>query len=276
MSDAITETYDGQTIQDLAQFTGFEPEICIQRLQSYQLEEMAEAWWMVQPRSPEDIRRFYEDTDLYVWELTNWTSSAAYDKYWNMVDALIKRFPPHRYPRVIDYGSGVGAVALRLAEAGYQVTLADVAGKTLEYAEFRMRRRGYQFESVRIMDERPKLPHDYDIFISFDVFEHIPHPDHLLMHLMRWLRPGGVAAIVATFQTYDTHPHHLPDNSQRVATMWPLVIRASGLDPLGPELFVRVGRRRTVLRRLRYLAWQKTGLYVIHSHDPGYISRAVG
>ncbi|MEI2689479.1 MAG: class I SAM-dependent methyltransferase [Anaerolineae bacterium] len=189
MPETRTETYDEQTIEDLAQFTGYAPETCIQRLQSYQFEEMAEAWRIAQPRSSEEIRRFYEDTDLYIWELTNWTSSTDYNRYWNMVETLIERFPPHRYPRVIDYGSGVGAVALRLAEAGYQITLADVRGKTLEYAEFRLRRRGYQFELVHVVDERPALPHDYDIFISFDVFEHIPHPDHLLMHLMRWLRP---------------------------------------------------------------------------------------
>lgn len=273
MPDTTTRAYSRETIQDLAEFTGLAPEICAQRLQSYQLEEMAEAWRMTQPESPKDIRRFYGDTDLYIWELTQWSNSAAYDKYWALIETLIERFPPQRYPRVIDYGSGVGAVALRLAEAGYQVTLADVPGKTLEYAQFRMRRRGYPFETVRVVDERPKLPHDYDIFISFDVFEHIPQPDHLLLHLMRWLRPGGVAAIVATFQTYDTHPHHLLDNSQRVAALWPLVMRTAGLDPLGPEMSVRVDRQRTALRRLRYWAWQKTGLYVIHSRDSGYIGQ---
>lgn len=273
MSDAITTNYDQQTIEDLVQFTGYTQEMCIQHLQSYRLEKMAEAWRMAQPSTPEEIRRFYEDTDLYLWELTNWVGSANYERYWHIVERLITRFPPWQYPRVIDYGSGVGAVALRLAEAGYQVTLADVPGKTLEYAQFRMRRRGYPFETVRVVDERPKLPHDYDIFISFDVFEHIPQPDHLLLHLMRWLRPGGVAAIVATFQTYDTHPHHLLDNSQRVAALWPLVMRTAGLDPLGPEMSVRVDRQRTALRRLRYWAWQKTGLYVIHSRDSGYIGQ---
>jgi cyclopropane fatty-acyl-phospholipid synthase-like methyltransferase len=195
--------------------------------------------------------------------------------YLALLDMLMARFPLAHYPGVLDYGSGIGTSALRLAEAGYHITLADVPGKKLAYAQSRFRRRGYPFDTINVVDDRPRLWHGYDLLVCFDVLEHIPKPDRLIRHLAAALRPGGAAAIVATFVTYDSHPHHLVENSERVAPMWPLSLRLAGLDPVDKNLYRKASRRQVWLRRLRFRLWQATGLYVLHTRDPRYLQKAV-
>jgi 2-polyprenyl-3-methyl-5-hydroxy-6-metoxy-1,4-benzoquinol methylase len=274
-ADWLVSEYNTQDIKDLADFSGLDPAACLARLESYDLNEMAEAWRRANPITPDEIRSFYQGTDLYIWELTKWHNSSGYSSYLQLLEALIDRFPPQQYPRVLDYGSGIGTAALRMAQAGYQVTIADVPGKTLDYARFRLRKHGLSFDSVEVVNDRPSLTGDFDLFISFDVFEHIPRPDRLLAHLVRRLRPEGIAAIVATFQTYETHPHHLAENSDKIAKLWPLVTRACGLDDIDPHLYQKTGRAMALFRRSRYRLWQATGLYLVHSRDVTYLRKIV-
>lgn len=274
-TDWLVPEYNPQDIEDLASFTGLNPAICLERLQSYDINAMAEAWQRANPVTPDEIRRFYESTDLYLWELTKWHNSTGYATYLALLDTLIARFPPDRYPRVLDYGSGIGTAALRLAEAGYHVTLADVPGKTLAYAESRFHRRGYPCDVIRVAYDRPRLPGSYDLFVCFDVLEHIPKPDRLIRHLAASLRTGAMAAIVATFVTYDSHPHHLVENSEHVAPLWPLSLRLAGLDRIDKDLYRKASRSKVWLRRARFRFWQATGLYLLHTRDPHYLQKVV-
>ena len=262
MSEIFVESYNSGDIDDLAAFTGLDKEACRRRLEEYRFAEMADAWHQASPSTPQQIRKFYETTDLYIWELTKWHASEGYIDYLTMLDIMITRFPPVTHPHVLDYGCGIGTAALKLLQAGYRVTIADVPGETLRYAEFRLQRNGYSVDVLPVTSEQPRLPERYDALVSFDVLEHVPQPDRLMRRLAERLRPGGVAAVVASFFTNQEFPHHLSENTETFSSIWPLVISGCGLDVIGPRnLYRKATPVKSVVRRLRYLLWANTGFY---------------
>ncbi len=264
MSEIVIESYDQIDINDLAAFTGLDKEACRRRLEAYQYTEMADAWHQASPSTPEQMRRFYETTELYIWELTKWHASKGYADYLAMLDSIIERYPPTTHPHVLDYGCGIGTAALRLLQAGYRVTIADVPGVTLRYAEFRLRRNGFNIDVLPVNSNRPHLPGTFDVLVSFDVLEHVPQPDRLMRHLAAGLRPGGVAAVVASFFTNSEFPHHLMENTEQFSSVWPLVVSGCGLDEIGPRnVYLKTDPAKSVIRKLRYWLWTTTGFYIV-------------
>ena len=77
--DPIYVTSDD--LDDLATFTGLSREACLKRLQGYSSAEMVGAWRRADPRTIGDILRFYQSTDLYVWELMQWHTSPSRRPY---------------------------------------------------------------------------------------------------------------------------------------------------------------------------------------------------
>ncbi len=273
MAEWAVDRYDADDLTDLAGFTGLSEAECLQRLEDYRVEEMAKAWEAVNPLSPAEIRNFYESTDLYIWELTRWNASSSYDAYKQLLTTIRSEFPPDDFPRVLDYGSGIGTAALEMLEAGYQVTIADVPGKTYEYARWRLRRRGHSFETVCVNQNLPNLVGRYDVLMSFDVLEHVPRPDLVLRRLSARLRPGGVAAIVTAFLASDGFPHHLAENRD-LAPVWSMVVSGCGLDQVGPHIYLKTGRLRSLFRAARYAAWVRSGLYLCREPVPELLTRS--
>src|SRR5207247_2422781 len=70
-----------------------------------------------------------------------WHAEPGYERYWHAVERLMELCPPAGHARVLDYGCGVGDSALRFARAGYDVTIADVPGRTLDFARAPFARR---------------------------------------------------------------------------------------------------------------------------------------
>src|SRR5262249_6608537 len=178
----------------------------------------------------QQIRQFYQETELYIWELTKWHASEAYNSYKDQIRRAILEFPPTTHPRVLDFGSGVATASLMFAEAGYQVTLADVPGKTLSFAQHRFKRRGLQCSTIEITEDLPNIPGTFDVIVSFDVLEHIPNADQVLNGLVCSLRTSGAALIVAAFHDHGDHPQHLQSNINRFNKIpWGFALAGSGL-----------------------------------------------
>jgi 2-polyprenyl-3-methyl-5-hydroxy-6-metoxy-1,4-benzoquinol methylase len=249
----------------LAEQTRLSTGECLKRLNAYRLEDMAQAWTQANPRSSGEIRRFYAETDHYLWELLGWNGSPVYLPYLRRVDRLAATWPPSRHPRALDYGSGVGSAALRLAELGYRVTLADVPGKTLAFAQARFARRGIPFDTIEVTDDVPHLPAAaWDVVVSFDVLEHLPSAAVIMGRLARSLVAGGGAAIVASFEgSEELWPHHLPGGrAQFAGARWELYLSGLGMQNVGDYLYRKLDQRAAVLRRARYELWRATGVYV--------------
>jgi SAM-dependent methyltransferase len=248
----------------LTEISGLSEYECLDRLQSYDPAEMAAEWHARDPRTPEEIRSFYSETDLYIWELLAWNGSRDYEPYIARLNLLAELCPPRDFPRSLDYGCGIGTAAVRLAEHGYRVTIADVPGTAVDFAKARLSRRKLPFEVLEIVNDVPTLPPDeWDVLVCFDVLEHLVQPDTVARALVRALRVGGGAAIVASFWVDERWPHHLESGHTRFGSYrWDCFLQSLGVARYGDLLYRRTALLPTALRRLRYAFWRRTGLYV--------------
>jgi len=254
-------------LDDLATFTGLSREACLKRLRNYSSAEMVEAWRRANPRTAGDILRFYQATDLYIWELMQWHASTSRRPYWETLRLLAERFPARGFRRVYDFGCGVGTDALFLAERGYEVALVDVDGPTFRFAQHRFARRG---RTARFLPSASMLPEPdavYDMTLCFDVFEHLPEPLEAARRLVDALRPGGLLVEKASFSGSETHPYHLEGHETRYGGLrWHCWLSGLGLRYVGGSaIHRRVGGARALVQRARYGLWRATGLWVLRA-----------
>ena len=255
----------------LAETTGLSREACLARLGGYQLAEFSEAWKSAETRTAAEIAAFYAGTDLYLWELFAWNTSASYAPYLARLARLAARFPVTTHPRVLDFGSGIGTSALTLARLGYQVTVADIPGTTFDFARARLARHGFPAAAIELAGgsssagSGPTLPRGaFDLIVCFDVLEHVPDPARAAQALARALRTGGGAAIVAAFDTQgEDWPHHLPGGYALFGGhRWERYLDRLGLGTLGGQLYRKPGPAGRLAHRARYELWRSTGLHV--------------
>jgi len=235
------------------------------RLDAYRLADFANAWRQANPKTEVEIRKFYEETELYIWELTNWQSSADFKFYRDNLHSLEAIAPVRTHRRFLDYGSGVGTVASLMAAQGYEVTIADVPGKTFEYAQFRLKREGHRFTAIPITSAEPPTLGGFDLITCFDVLEHVPQPERVVRVLANCLRTNGVASIFAAF--YDPqghHPHHLEENIRQFGNkkVWAMLLESHGLVTIGPHIYRKRNLLVSLPRRFRYRFWRQTGFYL--------------
>jgi demethylmenaquinone methyltransferase/2-methoxy-6-polyprenyl-1,4-benzoquinol methylase len=74
------------------------------------------------------------------YDLMNDLMSAGLHRRWK--DQLVKRVKPHRDEKILDLAGGTGDIAFRLAEAGAEVTVADINAEMLAIGKKRAERRG--------------------------------------------------------------------------------------------------------------------------------------
>jgi len=96
---------------------------------------------------------------------------------------------------VVDYGAGLGHLSMLLAQIcpGSYVYLVDIDGMVLDFAEFRFRKAGLNFESIRVTQEcvYPDLP-EHDVCIVTEVWEHLKRPLVAYENVCQALVTGGL------------------------------------------------------------------------------------
>jgi SAM-dependent methyltransferase len=260
-----TAQVDPVDLELLAEFAGLSREESARALADYDPTAMAAEWHEAAPGSADEIRRFYSKTQLYLFELLQWNGSLAYTPYLERLELLAELCPPERFPRALDFGSGIGTAALRLAELGYSVTIADVPGTTLSFAQERLRRHGVRFDTLEVDADVPDLGGaSWDVLVCYDVLEHVPDAGRVARTLVDHLRDGGGACIVAAFDWEDERwPHHLATERARFGRgRWRLLLDGLGLAIVRDGCYRKCAGAARVGRRLRYGLWRTTGLYV--------------
>lgn len=101
---------------------------------------------------------------------------------------------------------------LRLAGA-MAVVGVDVCSETVQYA-----RKHYQETNVKFVcadAEQFEWPEQFDVIVSFETIEHVPHPDKFLERVRSLLVPDGVFLLsVPLGETSHFDPYHLHSFSQ--------------------------------------------------------------
>ena len=90
----------------------------------------------------------------------------------------------------LDFGSGVGVTTQLFLRLGFASTLADVSKPLLDFACWRLARRGDRAEHLLLTSTN--LPTDaYDIVTALDTLAHVPDFDATARDLHRIIRPSG-------------------------------------------------------------------------------------
>lgn len=195
-------------ISELAEYLELPVEEVVTRCRTA-TAELAHAWEQAAPATPAAITAFYQQAETYLYDLTWWHTLSADDSALVQAGAL-EAARLHHAQTALDFGSGIGALGLLLAQQGFSVTLADVNPCLLDYARWRFARRGLTAQLLDLSATAGLLPENsFDFISAVDVFEHLPNPCATLAALSVALRPGGVLFIHLPPTSDSTHPMHL-------------------------------------------------------------------
>jgi SAM-dependent methyltransferase len=116
---------------------------------------------------------------------------------------IVEHVDPEFHPnRALDFGCGVGRLAIGLARISREVVGVDISRAMLDEARRNCRERGVANAAFRLCDDRlTTLARPFDLIHSYIVFQHIPRRRGLriLRRLLELLRPNGVGALHFTF-----------------------------------------------------------------------------
>lgn len=121
----------------------------------------------------------------------------------HVVEVLHQRLRPGFTPsRVLDFGCGVGRLAIPFAERFEEVTGVDISAAVLEEAARNASRKDIRNVRFLLADQFDSLHSErFDLVHSFIVLQHIrpKRGEEILRRLLRSLEPEGLGAIHLTF-----------------------------------------------------------------------------
>ncbi|HWQ34605.1 MAG TPA: class I SAM-dependent methyltransferase [Blastocatellia bacterium] len=208
-------------VRELAEYFGLSPDEA-QQLCDSSLADSRQEWETASRETKEAILDFYDRTRSYIFEHVWWHAT---DTRSNAINVEIIDYACRCGARAyLDFGSGVGANAILAARSGLSVTLADVSKTMLDFARWRLERRGLKANFIYLR-EQPLPRESFDFITALDVMEHLPRPAEEISRMSAALRTGGRLIFNARPGFDAERPMHL------LATMYPVRrgLRGSGL-----------------------------------------------
>ena len=220
-----------QALAEIAAFTGEELSLVEEKCDLAGLEAVR-LWSAADPRSEEEVRRYYTSHDFYIYELMKTEYNGDREE---LVDSVLEECAPGE--KVLDYGAGVGIFSIPLAARGAEVTHLDLPGPLFEFARSRFASRGLPVRLLACEREEP-LTGSYDTIVSIFVVEHLLDPERTLRHLSRHITREGKLLLAVDFEEQRCGDEPLPLH------LAPLTAERyySFMRELGLELVRRRGR----------------------------------
>src|ERR1041384_6191232 len=119
--------------------------------------------------TPDRIKAFYKQTTNYIYELSEWHLFVPNKRTSDL--ALFADMRKKQPKNILDFGGGVGVLAIPLARAGLDVTLADLDSTTLNFALFRAQRHDVHLKVWKSDVDAAPPDKKYDVIMCMDVLE---------------------------------------------------------------------------------------------------------
>lgn len=209
------------TIKELARFLNISENEAKQRVKNYHPNIMGEQFLNKPHATADDVKNFYKETDLYLYELIPWNHTSVFRE---RTEPLMH----YRGKRILEIGAGTGSLCIALALAGNEVTYFDINETLTAFARQRFEDR---LLPIKIVTNLTKC-RSYDIVVAIDTLEHI-HPDDLpglLKNIHGCLKDGGFLYERSNWYQQDLFPMHYDHGSiiDRLAEDAGLVKRENG------------------------------------------------
>jgi len=99
--------------------------------------------------------------------------------------------------KVLDVGTGTGAIALPLADAGHIVTALDLTTEMLEKAKANAQQQGLTIDfKIGDAENLPFEDNTFDVVINKWLLWTLPDPEKAIIEWRRVLKPGGCIVII--------------------------------------------------------------------------------
>jgi SAM-dependent methyltransferase len=121
-----------------------------------------------------------------------------------------------RDKRVLDFGCGSGYGSAQIAQTAASVTAVDVADDAIAYAQGQFARANLKFLAIDPERPLPFADDDFDVVLSFQVFEHVTDTSHYLSEVRRVLAPGGLLVLITPDRSTRLLPFQRPWNRWHV------------------------------------------------------------
>ncbi|MCW5807116.1 MAG: methyltransferase domain-containing protein [Deltaproteobacteria bacterium] len=210
-ADPDLERDQREYVDDVVAFTKSTAEAVRTRMKrgSEPLKEEWLAWEKKGPMTNDRITAFYKQTTNYIYELAEWHLWVP-DKRASDVQ-LVADMRTVKAKNILDFGGGVGLIALPLARAGFDVTLADLSGTSLDFAQFRAKNHNINVKIWKTDVDAAPPDKKYDVILCMDVLEHLPREvlNDVVDKLIKLKHAGTRIVIAAPFGRTSVHPMHL-------------------------------------------------------------------
>lgn len=183
----LTMDIDRENIELLKEYYNLDQEN-VMRLLEISGRLNADFWYCLNPKTEEDIIKFYEQTPFYVFNLIFWHST-KYQKKMRL------RFVELAKGNVLDYGGGAGGLCVKIAKKGLNVDYADIQGRTFNFAKWLFQKKNYDIGVINLSTD--KLLKRYNTIFCIDVVEHVKNPERLLKSLVEHLEKNGILIVTA-------------------------------------------------------------------------------
>jgi len=164
----------------------------------------------------EQMQRFYENTDAFVFELIR----SHLTRYCGVIDgrvaeAVTTRFSPSPAIQVLLLGDGIGSDSIRFAQLGYTVAYFEFPGPSARFAKWRFNDLGLDHSIEMLPSPEAIASEKFDVVVCREVLEHVPQPKNIIRDIRRYLKIGGIAVITESFARVEaSFTTHLKDNKQ--------------------------------------------------------------
>ena len=197
-------------------------------------DELAELWH----NHSGGARDFYTRPDVganYVINLLRWNASQTFNQ-------IRRNLISWRRKRVLEFGGGIGTIAVQMAIQNNKVTMVEINPKLRDFTRLRWEQTKSKIVSgVGSLSIREEISRGsegcFDLVIAVDVFEHLDY-DHLsrvLTELSSSLKVGGKLFFHNNFGQQDIYPMHFDHTSK-----WGLLLKASNFFQLSDLWAVKI------------------------------------
>ncbi|MEA3514989.1 MAG: class I SAM-dependent methyltransferase [Nanoarchaeota archaeon] len=228
-------------LSELSYYTKEEKQILLRKM----LVEtpVSESWKEISPdpKNEDEVNHFYMVTDSYIYELmaANHIIQTLYSYY-----VLIQKLKDLKIHTILDYGAGAGTLSILFKELGYNVTYADLSGKTFGFAKWRFKKRNYDIPMIDLTKEERKEEHNHDCIVCTEVFEHLVNPLKLLDRFSKILKKDQFLIISESCKYTKDFCSHLETNKKYGGDKFKILLQKQGFvqikaDPFIPQLIFR-------------------------------------
>lgn len=203
-------------LDDLATYHGVSTEEARQRALHWE-EDSVQEWESVGGSTSDEGRvAFYRTQRSWSYDLL-WFAYLQSEGYADPASVLAYRWLQQYSPgrRHLDFGSGVGITSQLFEEGGWTTTAADLSSTLLDFAQFRLQRRGQKADYIDLAESG--LPAgEYDAITAIDTLAHVPDLHATALQLHAALGRGGY--LIANFDIREASREtvwHLHDDELR-------------------------------------------------------------